>query len=108
MPPNQTHNPMTVLSTSQTYTCPLTPTTGNIDIPIHMPLNALSLFQKRIPLYSSTPANYPLVSDQTYNQTRNSNIMVQTITKPTSSHLAFSAQHTQSISPLLNSTILTN
>jgi hypothetical protein len=49
LPPYQTHNPMIVLLTSQTHTCHLSPTVGKIGIPIHIPLNSLSLFQKPIP-----------------------------------------------------------
>ena len=42
--PYQTHNPTAYLSTHHTHTCPLPSAAGNIDIPIHIPLNALSLF----------------------------------------------------------------
>ena len=99
LPPYQTHNLTANLSTHHTHTCPLPSTAGNIDIPIHIPLNALSLFQKAIPLYSTTPTNIPLAPDQIPNQTITSNFMDPTIKKTSPTHLAFSAQHIQPISP---------
>jgi hypothetical protein len=73
LPPYQTHNPTADLSTHHTHTCPLPSAAGNIDIPIHIPLNALSLFQKPIPLYSPKLANNTLAPDQTINQILTSN-----------------------------------
>ena len=108
LPPYQTHNPTTKMSTHHIHICPIPSTAGKIDILIHIPLNALSLFQKPIPLFSTTPTNYPLVPNQHSNQTQPSNIMDPTIKKPTSPHLAFSTQHIQPTSPSLNLPKLTN
>jgi hypothetical protein len=101
LPPYQTHNPTADLSTHHTHTCHLPSTAGNIDIPIHIPLNALSLFQKPIPLYSTKPANNTLAPDQTTNQISTSNSLDPTNKSPahSSTHLAFSAQHMQPTPP---------
>jgi hypothetical protein len=107
LPPFQTHNHTADLSTHHTHTCPLPSAAGNIDIPIHIPLNALSLFQKPIPLYNN-PANNSLAPDQTSNQNLTSNSLDPTIKNISPTHLAFSAQHIQPTPPPKIPTNLTN